>query len=250
MFKHPWEPLGKALLDYYNGDSLASLNVISDFEPPVMMSAELFFRGPELFSSLEQIAMRLCKGRILDIGAGAGSHVLSLQEFGYPVTAIDICTGIVKVMRLRGVKDARYADIFKFRMDGFPLGSKFDTLLMLMNGIGIVGNLSRLGQFFTHAKTLLNPNGERQLIMDSLDMRRSVTDAEKNARMLDKSRDYFGEVKYHLEYKGEMGPEYSWLYVDPDKLLEIAGRSGWVSDGIWQEEDGHYLTKLVLEKII
>jgi 2-polyprenyl-3-methyl-5-hydroxy-6-metoxy-1,4-benzoquinol methylase len=113
MYEHPWEPLGHALLDYFNGDNEATMNVVSDFEIPVMMSAELFFRNPEWFPMLEQTALRQCSGRVLDIGAGAGSHALTLQELGAPVTAIDVSKKAVQVMKGRGIKDARCTDFLQ-----------------------------------------------------------------------------------------------------------------------------------------
>ncbi len=249
MYEHPWEPLGNALLDYFNGDNDATMSVVSDFEIPVMMSAELFFRNPEWFPMLEQTALRQCSGRVLDIGAGAGSHALTLQELGAPVTAIDVSVKAVQVMKGRGIKDARCTDFFNFRIDEKRNDLKYDTLLMLMNGIGIVGNLSRLEKFFEHAKTLIKSDGARQIILDSFDLRESLSKTEFAARKQDKSQDYYGEVRYRLEYKGKYGPGYSWLYVDPDTLTEYANRSGWLSDGIWPEEDGRYLTKLVCEGV-
>ncbi len=238
MYTNPWDPIAQAISDFHNGNQAASIIIFSDFEDPVELRASYFFREPDEFPKLECTALSLCKGKVLDIGAGAGCHSLALQELGFDVTAIDIAPKCVEVMLKRGIRNAFTADILSFS-DG-----AFDTLLMLMNGIGIVGNLAGLSQFLAHARTLLNPDGI--LIFDSLDLRLTCSDSELAARQADESRDYSGVVRYRVEYRGVKGPEYDWLYVDTDTLTEIAGNTGWMVDGFYPDENGRYLAQLSL----
>jgi len=112
MDSAPWTPHGMALLDYFHGDTSAKIVVHGDDGETEVVPISVFFRGPAEFSALEEAALDLCRGRVLDAGAGAGCHALALQERDLAVCAIDIAPEAVEVMRMRGVRDARYADIF------------------------------------------------------------------------------------------------------------------------------------------
>ncbi len=236
MFPNPWDPLGQALLDYHHGDTSAKVIVCSDYGIPVETPVRKFFRGTDNFPPLEKTALSLCRGRVLDIGAGTGCHALTLQGSGHSVCAIDVAPQAVEVMSLRGVRETHCADIFKFE------SKPFDTLLMMMNGIGIVENLDGLQRFFNCVKKLIKPDG--RLILDSFDLREICSPEEIAARESDTNRGYFGEVLYQFGYRSRKGPEFQWLYIDADFLTDIAEKSGWRSEGIYQEDNGHYLTHL------
>ncbi len=163
-------------------------------------------------------------------GAGAGCHTLALQARGLDVVALDAAPAAVKVLQSRGALDARCGDIFGF--DGGP----FDTILLMMNGIGIVEDLAGLDRFLREAGRLLVPGG--QILLDSYDPR----GAENPSRPgLDR---YPGEMRFRLEYKRKRGPVYGWLFVDFDTLRDRAVRAGWSCESIWQEDEGHYLARL------
>lgn len=237
MYTNPWDPLGDAILDYFNGVRTGILLAYSDIEEPGEAPVKYFFREFNDFPPVESAAISLCEGRVLDVGAGAGCHAVVLQEMGFDVMAIDVCEKAVKVMKSRGIKNARVADFFTF-----DAGGKYDTILMMMNGIGIAENISGLRRFFDRAKTLLNPDG--RLILDSIDMRDECTEHEKEAREKFGGREYFGEVRYRWEYGGVKGPEFWWLYIDPDRLRGVAEECGWDVEAIWPHDDDHYLALL------
>jgi SAM-dependent methyltransferase len=211
-----------------------------------VVPVSVFFRGPSDFSALEEAALDLCRGRILDAGAGTGCHALVLQELGLSVCAIDIAPEAVEIMRRRGIRDARCADLFQFRE------SPFDTILLMMNGIGVVGTLAGLEAFLRDVPRLLTQGG--QLLFDSYDPRpEGGGDAQRAdlpaegppAASSQGSGQYPGEMRFQLEYKGCRGPTLGWLFVDPETLEVLAGRAGWRCEVIWREEEGHYLARLV-----
>jgi SAM-dependent methyltransferase len=240
MYKNPWDPLGDALMDFHRGDKSATIIVISDLEDPLEEPVGTFFREPDDFPPLEKTALGLCRGRVLDIGAGSGCHALALQEMGFDVVAIDVIPQAVDIMTERGVKDARLSDVFNFRV---PESERFDTLLMMMNGIGVVGTLKGLKKFLAHARKLVKPDGA--LVMDSNDLRAGAGPEQIAARLAAGSRKYFGEVRYRMQYRRATGPEYWWLYVDRDALEETAEKTGWSVEQFYQQEDGSYLARLV-----
>ncbi len=243
MHSSPWDPLGEALLDYHRGDISSKLIAISDLEDPEEVAVGQFFRRPDEFPSLEQTAMSLCKGRVLDIGAGAGCHALALQELGHSVCAIDIAPQAVEVMDGRGVEETSCSNIFGFRRHR---AGRFDTLLMMMNGIGIVENLHGLTRFLKYSRKLILPEG--RLLLDSLDLRETCSAIEIEAREASPVRSYYGEVLYQFHYEGEKGPEFWWLYVDPETLTNHAAKCGWLCESIYRQDDGHYLAHLALDR--
>lgn len=234
----PMKPYGRALTDYFNGDLSVKIKIHRDdgenFEVPVSM----FFKEPEDFSIIENKAIELCFGKVLDIGAGTGSHSLELQRKGFDVTSIDISPEAVEIMIKRGVKNAQCYDIYKYN------DKKFNTLLMLSHGIGIVEDIAGLIEFLNHAYTLTEDNGI--LVVDSLDVRCTDNPAhlayhERNKRM----GRYFGEIHMQFEYKGIKGVQFSWLHIDPDTLEQELTKTRWFSEIIHKEVSGDYLVKLM-----
>ena len=241
MNSAPWKPHGIALLDYFHGDTSAQVVVHGDDGETEVVPIRVFFRGPSDFSALEEAALDLCRGRVLDAGAGTGCHSLVLQDQNLSVCAIDIAPEAVEIMRRRGVKDARCSDLFCFQED------PFDTILMMMNGIGVVGDLAGLDRFLKDVHRLLNLDG--QILLDSYDP--NWTDDGDDAITpepgIHGSR-YVGEMRFQLEHRGTKGPPLAWLFVGSKILAERAGKAGWSCEVIWQEEEGHYLARLTHSK--
>lgn len=223
-----WRPHGRALLDYLEGRRPAAVRVTGEDGEEELVDAAVFFRGPDEFSALEEAALDLCRGRVLDVGAGAGAHALALQCRGLEVVAIDVAPEAVEVMRRRGVRDARLGEAI-----GYQDSRPFDTLLLLMNGIGVVGTLAGLERFLGESRRLLCAGG--QILLDSYDPGPPLPGAPRDR--------YPGEMRFRLEYAGR-GPFYEWLFVDLDTLRQRAACAGYRGEGIWQEAEGHYLARL------
>jgi len=225
--------LGSAIMDYYNYERNHTLWVHDHHGPKVEMPVSTYFRREEQMPALELKALSLCKGKILDIGAGAGSHTLALEDREMDVTALDISPQAVEVMEMRGVTKFTQQDIFKFS------GEKFDTLLLLMNGIGLVGNIENLRRFLQHCKSLLNPGG--QMIFDSSDVAYLYEDG------IPAMDHYYGEIECRYEYRKQKTDWFSWLYIDRNTLQLIAQDEGWDMEFIMEDESGQYLVRLSLK---
>lgn len=222
---------GKALTDFGNGDEEASLVLHNSYGEPEEMPLWYFFREFDEMPELERMALSICEGKVLDVGAGTGSHSLVLQQLGYEVTAMDTSVLAVELMRKSNVKQVIEADFFTFS------GQKFDTIFSLMNGIGIIGTLNRLEAFLKQTKELLNPGG--QLIFDSSDVKYLYEDKE-----LPKAH-YYGEVRFQYEYKGAKGDWFDWVYIDQKKLSELADRLGWYVYFLHSDEHDQYLVRMI-----
>jgi 2-polyprenyl-3-methyl-5-hydroxy-6-metoxy-1,4-benzoquinol methylase len=237
MNKRPMDLYGKALKDYFNGEHEALMILHRDDGFRTELPAHVFFSEPPEFSKIGQLALELCSGRVLDIGAGSGRHSLALQENGMDVYAIDIAPQAVEIMRKAGVRNAKCHDIYEYR-DG-----KFDTLLLLGHGIGMTGTLGGLRNFLDHAHTLLNPQGK--LVFDSLDVRCTTDPGNQAYQERNKAMGrYFGEIHLQFEYKGQMGEPWTWLQVDPGTLADEAGKAGWTCKIVHRELAGDYLAVL------
>ncbi|MBC7418367.1 MAG: class I SAM-dependent methyltransferase [Pedobacter sp.] len=222
---------GKAILDFYQTGEVDILVLHNSYAEAEEMPVDFFFRDEEEMPDMELSALHLCKVKILDVGAGVGSHALVLQGFNVDVTAIDISATAVKIMKDRGVKKAFVADILQFATT-----EKYDTILMLMNGIGLTGSLPGFEKFISDAKNLLNIDG--QMLFDSSDISYLYEDLPKPT---DK---YFGEVSYQYEYNGQKGDWFNWVYVDKETIIQIAEKNGGNAEIILDDGEDQFLVKL------
>jgi len=210
---------GQAMLDYLNGeeDAYCILRRDDGIAYPPIYASQFFYQDglPEL----DKIAVRRCAGRVLDIGAGAGSHSLAIQDRGLDVTSIDISAKAVTVMSERGCRDARVGDVF----DSYS--APFDTILVILN-IGIVRNLAGLARFLKQLERLLTDDG--QLITDSIDPRNSDDDNYRKYTQDKIAKGcYLGERTLRFEYKDQVSDWFEWMHIDPDTLGHYVDAAGY-----------------------
>ena len=237
------DPMGAAILDFQKQGKAARLRVLSSMFEEDEMPVTHLFRSIQEMPVLEQKALQLAKGRVLDIGAGAGCHALALQEKGLAVKAIDISPLSCEAMKLRGVKDAECINLFDPHLSsGNHSGENqeqfeggFDTILLLMNGTGIAGKIENLPALFLRLKALLNPGG--QILIDSSDLK-YIYENEDGSFDINLNGAYYGEVDYQMIYKNVKGDRFDWLYVDFPLLKSIAETCG--LHGELVEEGEHY----------
>lgn len=232
------DPMGAAIADYWKHGKAARLQVFSSqFDEDEIPVRELF-RTTKQMPLLERTALQLVTGRVLDVGAGSGCHTLSLQEKGLEVEAIDISPLSVQVMKERGVKNARLINLFDEHFTG-----NYDTILMLMNGSGIIGKLENMPCFFQKMKLLLNPGG--RILMDSSDLR-YLFEEEDGSFSIDLADGYYGEVDFRMKYKDIEGDIFDWLYIDFATLAYYAAESGFKAQLIKEGKHYDYLASLYL----
>ena len=229
------DPMGAAILDFQKQGKAARLRVLSSMFEEDEMPVKHLFRSTREMPMLEQKALQLAKGRVLDIGAGAGCHALALQEKGLAVKAIDISPLSCEAMKLRGVKDAECINLFDDH-----LGMGFDTILLLMNGTGIAGKIEHLPALFQRLKALLNPSG--QILIDSSDLK-YIYENEDGSFDINLNGAYYGEVDYQMIYKNVKGDRFDWLYVDFPLLKSIAETCGLHGELVAEGEHYDYLAR-------
>ena len=232
------DPMGAAIRDYHLRGKAARLRVMSLMFDEDEMPVDHLFRSFDDMPHLEQKALNMAYGKVLDIGAGAGCHALALQERGMDVKAIDISPLSCEVMKERGIKDVECVNLFCKQLQG-----KYDTLLLLMNGTGIAGKLSQLPALLNRLKELLSEEG--QILIDSSDLK-YIYENEDGSMDIDLNAPYYGEVDYQMQYRDIKGEPFDWLYTDPMLLASVSKQCGLQCQIMEQGEHYDYLAKLTL----
>lgn len=226
---------GNALLDYQNGNYTEDIITSTSISDNDILPLPYLFRDYKDMPKLERHALKLCKGAVLDVGCGAGSHSLYLQEKGFTIKAIDVSKGAIDVAKQRGVLNAEVKPILDET-------ETFDTILLLMNGTGIFQELAQISKYLSHLKSLLNSNG--QILIDSSNIKYMYED-EDGGFWMDSNANYYGELDYFLSYKGEKETPMKWLYLDFETLRMACETVGLKCELVLEGEHFDYLARLI-----
>ena len=227
---------GKAILDYQTGNNPEDLITETSISEADEMSVAYLFRSFEEMPKLEQKALDLSFGKILDVGCGAGSHSLYLQNKGFDITSIDVSPSAIEACKLRGLRKVFTQDVMTLQHQ------KFDTLLLLMNGAGMCGRLKNISRFLLQLKSLLTENG--QILVDSSDIIYMFDEDEDGGKWIPSENDYYGELTFNISYKNEKEEPFDWLYLDYNTLQNAAIANGLKCELILEGEHYDYLAKL------
>ena len=230
--------IGQALLDYQNNHYTDDLYTETNISELDVLPLPHLFRSFDAMSPLEQLALKTAGGKILDVGCGAGSHSLYLQELGNEVTGIDISVGAIEVCKLRGLTKVKAIDILQLNEE------KFDVILLLMNGTGIFQKLDYVSNYLQHLKKLLAKNGK--ILIDSTDLRYMYDQGDQEGSILVPARNYYGELEFTIHYKDFRSEPFNWLYLDSRTFKKIANKNGLNFEIIGAGKNYDYLAKLTV----
>lgn len=228
---------GQAILDYQLGNYTEDIKTETDISEEDELPLPYLFRTYEQMPYLEQKALDMAHGKVLDVGCGAGGHALYLQSKNIDVTSIDISPKAIEACKLRGIKNAFVQDIMEIE-------GKFDTILLLMNGAGMCGRLRKIDAFLQKLKSLLNENG--QILTDSSDiiyMFDQNNDGSFDVPML---HEYYGEVDYIVRYKNEEETPFNWMYIDYNTLQNASLANGMACELVSEGEHFDYLARMTI----
>lgn len=227
--------MGQAVWDYFHDENPEDLQTETSISELDELPVEYLFRDFEEMNKIEQKALKLSSGKVLDIGAGAGSHSLYLQnEMNLDVTALDISPKSIEVCKLRGIRKAVAQNMLEYSDE------TFDTILLLMNGTGIFQSLNVIDIYLKKLHSLLNKSG--QILIDSTDIL-YMFDQDEDGGFYIPADGYYGELDYTVHYKGDSEDPIKWLYLDFNTLKNAAENNGFKIEKVLQDEDS-YLAKL------
>lgn len=228
------DPFGVAISDYFDGNKKATILVNSSITQNEKIKVSALYRTYRGMPEIERTALDLSKGKILDIGAGSGAHSVILQKRKFDVTALDLSPKACEIMSKRGLHNVVNQDIFEYTQQGF------DTMLLLMNGIGIAGTLDGLDKMLAHLKTLLKKGGK--IYLESTDIMYMFLNNDGSV-LIDLNGAYYGELQYEISYENHVS-SFPWLYIDYPTLETHAKALGFKCTQILTDEDASYLACL------
>jgi ubiquinone/menaquinone biosynthesis C-methylase UbiE len=231
---------GIAILDYVTNNSPEDLITETSISDEDEMNIAYLFRSFNEMPIIEQKAMQLSKGLVLDVGCGAGSHSLYLQnECKLNVQSIDISNNAIEACKLRGLHHPSVQNILDLNINENE--TLYDTILLLMNGTGIFGTIKEIPKYLKQLKKLLSPNG--QILIDSSDIIYMFDNDEDGGKWIP-SNGYYGEITFKIKYKNEIENPFPWLYLDYNTLQNAAYANGFKCELIQEGEHFDYLAKL------
>lgn len=230
----PAEPLAAALVDHHRTGRPRRVAATRADGVRFEIETEEYFTLDGELAELDALALDQARGRVLDVGAGAGRHALALEARGHEVVAIDVSPLCVALCRARGVRDARVFDVMRLE-SAEPLGT-FDTLFFGMQTIGVAGGVAPLGTLLERLRGCLAPGG--RLIVDSSDLFDAWEgdDADRSATR--------GEIVLSTRYRGWRGAPFPWVYLAEGELSRIAREAGYAVEPLGRVERGEYLLAL------
>lgn len=230
---------GKAILDYQMNNDPQDLVTETSISEEDIMSVAYLFRGFSEMPKIEQTALQRASGKILDVGCGAGSHSLYLQDERHlDVTAIDISHNAIQACALRGIANAKAIDLMLLENE------KFDTILLLMNGAGMCGRLKNISKFMIKLKSLLHETG--QVLLDSSDIIYMFDEDADGGKWIPSDEEYYGEVVFNIAYKGEKEAPFNWMYIDYNTLQNAALANGLTCELVQEGDHYDYLARLTI----
>ncbi len=195
-----------------------------------------YFAPVRRWAAVERRALRWVRGRVLDVGVGAGRVALELQERGREVVAIDVSPGAVQVARRRGVRDVR---LLAFEDVDESLG-QFDTLVMFGNNFGLFGSRAKARRLLRQLRPFV-----RRIVATSNDPFGTEDPVHVAYHERNRNRGRMpGQLRLRIRYRDLIGPWFEYLIVSPDEMAEIVEGTGWEIRHLIRDEGSFYVAVL------
>ena len=233
------DAFGYALFNYWKGNHKTPHTLKRDDGRADKESLKHYFEKYPQFSSIEKRALKYARGKILDVGCGAGRHVLYFQNKGFNVLGIDESPLAVKVCKERGCRQVKIMDILKPKLKA----KTFNTIILFGNNLGIGGDLKGTKKLLKILRRLAKKDGI--LLLSSIDVKATKDKGHINYQKRNlKQGKYIGLLKIRIEYKNLIGDWFDWVMVEPKVLKQLASETGWETKKVFRGNWGHYTAVL------
>ncbi len=234
------DAFGQMLWAYCNGAEVFEVWERSDGYISVDLPKRYFSEFEE-WDFHQRKAMDFVRGRVLDVGCGAGRHSLYLQARGFDVLGIDVSPLAVKVCRLRGVKKARVTSIEELN---FTPGS-FDSIIMMGNNFSLFGGFKKARRLLKKFRSITS---ERALIIaETRDPYKTDNPSYLKYYEFNKKRGRMsGQLRGRIRFQGYRSKWFDWLMVSKEEMAEILKETGWKVKEFIESEDSQYVA--IIEK--
>lgn len=214
---------GQEIWAYFKGKKSFEIVERDDGYFDISSGAKSYFSEYKDWSAHEKKAMKFVKGRVLDVGCGAGRHAIYLQKKGFDVVGIDNSPLAIKICRLRGLRKARIMSIAE--VDKFKPNS-FDTVIMMGNNFGLFGSFKRAKMLLKKFYRITSPNA--LIIAESLDPYKTDKPVHLEYHKFNRKRGRMpGQLRIRIRFEKYVGDWFDYLIVSKKEMKQILKGSGW-----------------------
>ncbi|HZQ05015.1 MAG TPA: class I SAM-dependent methyltransferase, partial [Anaerolineae bacterium] len=236
------DPFADAL-EYYLATGKSALYYTRDDGYRRADSIGWYFTTYRDFWNIEKAALKFARGRVLDVGCGAGRHALYLQRKGLRVTAMDSSPRVAAIALARGVRDVRVASA----CERLPFGrEEFDTVLLFGNNLGVCGSREGTARLLRELARVTKSKARILATTRAPGTFRSQHQAYWNQR-LERGKE-FGVIRLRLDFRGKSTREIDWFFIAPSALIELAWETGWRVVGVFGDGRADEGYSVVIEK--
>jgi len=200
-----------------------------------------YFAEYSKWNTREKLALKYVRGRVIDVGCGAGRVSLYLQQKGFDVLGVDISPLAIHVCKLRGARKVQVAPIAKIDS---RFGT-FDTILMFGNNFGLFGNPQRAKWLLKRFRKMTS--AEARIIAESINPYRTTDPAHRQYQAYNRRRGRLpGQLKIRVRYRKHVTPWFQYLIVSQNEMRTILKGTGWALKRTFETKSGPYVA--IIEK--
>jgi SAM-dependent methyltransferase len=233
---------GRLILDHFEGRPALEIVERDDgFINASSYGPEAYFAPARRWPKVERQALRLARGRVLDVGCGAGRVALELQARGHEVVGIDVSPLVLEVARRRGARDVRELPVTRV---GDEL-ARFDAFVMYGNNFGLVGSRKRAPWLLRRFRSIANEGA--RILAASTDP--YTTDNPDHLAYHDRNRRrgrMVGQLRIRIRHGRYRTPWFDYLLASPEEMAELAKGTGWELMRVIAKDEPRYVGVLEL----
>ena len=230
------DAFGQEIWAYYKGKEICEIVERDDGYFSAHQNPKVYFSEFKDWPFIEQKAMEYVKGRVLDVGCGAGRHSLYLQEKGFDVLGIDSSPLAVKVCELRGLKKVKVTSVQNINFKP----NSFDTIIMMGGNFGLLGNIETARRLLKRFHRITSENAI--MIAETRDPYKTDNPSHLEYQKLNRKRGRMsGQIRIRVRFEKTATKWFDWLMVSHEEMQELLKGTEWIVSEFIDSEDSSYV---------